>query len=96
MLRILPLVRSYETIDAIGDDFFKHQCYFVTHLIYIFSNYGEHVLNRELFGEEFVFMVSQMFIVCDTLKVCEYFVVKIMYLMWSYLSITLLLISMSV
>jgi len=50
----LPAVRKYQRIDELGHDFFRLQCYFVTHFIYVLSDWGRHVLERALFEEEFV------------------------------------------
>lgn len=60
VLRLLPLARSYQRIDELGDHTFVWQCYFVTHLIYVFSDWGQHKLSRQLFSEEFEFMISNM------------------------------------
>ena len=30
-----------QTIDELGDDTFNWQCYFVTHLVYVFSDWGQ-------------------------------------------------------
>jgi hypothetical protein len=60
LLRLLPLLRSYQSLDILGMNTFTHQCYFVTHLIYLFSDYGQHTLNRHLFAEEFFFIIESM------------------------------------
>ena len=60
LLRILPLMRSYQSLDTVGQNTFIHQCYFVTHLIYFFSDYGSHPLTRELFAEEFIFILESI------------------------------------
>ena len=60
MLRILPLMRSYQSLDSVGENTFIHQCYFATHLIYFFSDYGSHPLTRELFAEEFLFILDSI------------------------------------
>jgi hypothetical protein len=60
MLRILPLMRSYQSLDSVGENTFIHQCYFATHLIYFFSDYGSHPLTRELFAEEFLFILDSV------------------------------------
>mmetsp|Transcript_3775 Transcript_3775/g.11170 ORF Transcript_3775/g.11170 Transcript_3775/m.11170 type:complete len:661 (-) Transcript_3775:184-2166(-) len=57
---VLPLVRVYQRIDELGHDFFRLQCYFVTHFIYVMSDWGRHMLQRSLFEEELVFMVSNL------------------------------------
>ena len=60
LFRIMPIIRSYKTLEAMGENMFKHQCYFITHLIYVFSDYGVHSLKRLLFVEEFIFIVENM------------------------------------
>lgn len=57
---IFPLVRTYQRIDELGHDFFRLQCYFVTHFIYVMSDWGRHMLQRSLFEEELVFIVSNL------------------------------------
>ncbi len=69
VVRLLPLVRSYSSLDEMGDNFYKHQCYFVTHLVYVFSDWGQHTLRRQLFAEEFEFIVRHMRIAVESLKV---------------------------
>lgn len=71
VVRLLPLARSYLRIDELGLDFFKLQCYFLTHLIYVFSDWGQHTLRRELFSEEFSFIVSNMRLVTEELRDTE-------------------------
>jgi hypothetical protein len=60
VVKLLPLARSYQRIDELGNDTFLWQCYFITHLIYVFSDWGQHLLPRQLFSEEFEFMISNM------------------------------------
>jgi len=57
---VFPLVRAYQRIDELGHDFFRLQCYFVTHFIYVMSDWGRHVLQRSLFEEELVFIVTNL------------------------------------
>ena len=71
VVKLLPLARSYLRIDELGLDFFKLQCYFLTHLIYVFSDWGQHALRRELFSEEFSFIVSNMRLVTSELRDTE-------------------------
>ena len=68
IIEILPIVRSYYGIDELGHDFFKLQCYFITHLLYVFSDWGQHPLCRELFAEEFEFIANNMNKVIVSLK----------------------------
>lgn len=60
VVTILPAVRAYQRIDELGHDFFRLQCYFVTHFIYVMSDWGRHTLRRELFEEELVFIASNL------------------------------------
>ena len=71
LLRILPLMRSYQSLDTVGQNTFIHQCYFVTHLIYFFSDYGYHPLTRELFAEEFLFLLESLPIAMQQLDDAE-------------------------
>ena len=56
----LPLARCYQRIDELGHNFYKLQCYYLTHLIYVFSDWGQHCLCRQLYAEEFEFIVRNM------------------------------------
>ena len=58
------LCRRYQRVDELGHDFFRLQCYFVTHFIYVMSDWGRHMLQRELFKEELVFISSNLAQVC--------------------------------
>jgi len=60
VVKILPLARSYQRIDELGHNFYRLQCYFLTHLIYVFSDWGQHALRRQLFADEFEFIVRNM------------------------------------
>jgi len=46
VVSIMPLARCYQRIDELGHNFWKLQCYFLTHLIYVFSDWGQHALSR--------------------------------------------------
>mmetsp|Transcript_28462 Transcript_28462/g.88079 ORF Transcript_28462/g.88079 Transcript_28462/m.88079 type:complete len:132 (+) Transcript_28462:266-661(+) len=50
----------YQRIDELGHDFFRLQCYFVTHYIYVLSDWGRHMVHRELFEEEFLFLLLNL------------------------------------
>jgi hypothetical protein len=50
---------------------YKKQCYFATHVIYAFSDWGQHALRRQLFAEEFEFLVTNFGTVLDVLKDAE-------------------------
>lgn len=61
LVKLFPIVRSYVNgSDTMGLQMFKFQCYFATHVIYAFSDYGQYALNRQLFSEEFEFFVRNM------------------------------------
>lgn len=60
VMQYLPIVRAYQSVDVLGHNFYKLQCYFVTHFIYVFSDWGYHRLRRELFSEEFNFIVANL------------------------------------
>jgi len=59
-MRFLPEARKYKDLDELGEDFWKLQCYFVTHFIYVMSDWGERRLRRELYLEEFRFLTSSL------------------------------------
>lgn len=50
---------------------YKQQCYFVTHVIYAFSDWGQHPLRRQLFAEEFEFLVTNAASILEVLKDAE-------------------------
>ena len=56
--KFLPAVRCYRTIDELGHNMYKLQCYFITHFLYVMSDWGQHSLRRELFAEEFHFIIA--------------------------------------
>lgn len=47
-------------IDELGHNFFKLEAYFVTHFLYVVSEWGKHTLQTELFWEEINFIVKNM------------------------------------
>ena len=51
---------SYKRVDELGHDFFRLQCYFVTHFIYVMSDWGRHQIQRALFEEELKFIVTNL------------------------------------
>jgi hypothetical protein len=69
IVRLLPTVRAYHVLGELGEDFYKWQCYFITHLVYAFSDYGQHALRRQLFAEEFEFMATQLVVLVVELQV---------------------------
>ena len=67
VLRHLPAIRSYlpysdcGSINTLPRYPYEKQCYFITHIIYIFSDYGQHTLNRQVFEAEFKFIMSNLY-----------------------------------
>mmetsp|Transcript_8768 Transcript_8768/g.12188 ORF Transcript_8768/g.12188 Transcript_8768/m.12188 type:complete len:620 (+) Transcript_8768:3-1862(+) len=59
VLEVLPSVRAYVS-DQIQSNFYKLQCYFLTHLLYVLSDWGKHSLRKDLFQEEYVFLVKNL------------------------------------
>jgi len=60
-LALLPAIRAcYAPPDELGHDFFKLQCYFVTHALYVCSDWGAQALSRHLFAEELAFLLRFM------------------------------------
>ena len=71
VMQLLPLIRSYQERVELGSEFFKWQCYFATHVVYFFSDYGQQALNRQLFSEEFRFIAMNLDYICTDLKVID-------------------------
>lgn len=65
----LHTIRVYVSYTAKRERAHKEQCYFVTHLVYVFSHYGRVKLNPALFKEEISFIIDNMSIVCSVFKV---------------------------
>lgn len=69
--------RSYHSMEhfllphttTVDREKYKQQCYFVTHVIYAFSDWGQHPLKRQLFAEEFEFIVTNTAVAIEVLKV---------------------------
>ena len=57
---LLPCARVYKSVDELGQNFFKLQSYFVTHFLYVVSEWGKHELPAELFWEEINFIGSNI------------------------------------
>lgn len=57
------LLRPYKSLDEIGVMAFKHQCYLITHLIFVMSNWGAYSLPRDHFLPEFLFLLYSLKIV---------------------------------
>jgi hypothetical protein len=69
LIRLLPIARCYQSPDALGHDFFRHQCYFATHVVLLFSDYGQHAVVRCLCTTEWDFIVKYMDFAVDHLEV---------------------------
>ncbi len=65
ILRILPEAREYLSFEELGPNYWTHQGYFLTHLVYVFSDYGEHRLKRALYVEEFTYLAANLRRVID-------------------------------
>jgi hypothetical protein len=52
--------RCSQGVDELGHNFFKLQAYFMTHFIYVVSEWGKHQLPQELFWEEVCFIMNSM------------------------------------
>ena len=74
MLQLLPILRCYSSKLDLDHRSFIWQCYFVTHVVYIFSDYGQHTLNRQIFAEEFRFIVLNLDYVGTELKVVKFLI----------------------
>lgn len=71
----LSFARDYKPFDRFSssrssNDAFVTQCYLVTHVVYAFSDWGAHLLRRQLFAEEFIFIVRHMAVAVEKLEVC--------------------------
>ena len=67
-VRKLPTIRSYGTFEELGHRMYLHQCYFITHFIYVMSDWGRHRLCLNKFWEEFAFIVDNIKIVANHIK----------------------------
>lgn len=68
----LSFARDYKPFDRFYSrsyDAFVSQCYLVTHVVYAFSDWGAHLLRRQLFAEEFIFIVRHMAVAVEKLEV---------------------------
>lgn len=57
---LLPETRQYKEWEEMGLDFFKLQCYFITHFIYVMADWGERKLKREFYQEEYFFICRNL------------------------------------
>ena len=60
---LLPGARRYRPLAELGDDFFRLQCYFLTHFLYVASDWGAHALRAELYAEELAFLLENLSVV---------------------------------
>lgn len=60
ILHHMGSLRPYRSVDDIGHSSFMGQAYFVTHLIFVMSDWGAHRLDPSLFAEEVVFIISNI------------------------------------
>ena len=56
----LTLCLLWQGIDELGHNFYKLQAYFLTHFLYVVSEWGKHELPPELFWEELQFIVTNV------------------------------------
>jgi len=61
--------KPFDSFDSSCHDAFESQCYLVTHVVYAFSDWGAHLLRRQLFAEEFIFIVRHMTVAVEKLEV---------------------------
>ena len=71
-VRKLPTIRSYGTFEELGHRMYLHQCYFITHFIYVMSDCSRHRLCLNKFWEEFAFIVDNIKIVVIISKTLKY------------------------
>jgi hypothetical protein len=60
VLLLLPEARRYRDFDELGSDGWKLQSYFVSHFVYIMSDWGSVSLRRELYAEEFRYFAENL------------------------------------
>eukprot|EP00474_Spongospora_subterranea_P008283 CRZ08741.1 hypothetical protein [Spongospora subterranea] len=53
-------IRPYKSLEQIGLASFKAQSYFITHLLFVMSNWGEYRLDSILFAPEITFIISNI------------------------------------
>ncbi len=77
-------IRPYQSLQVLGHDAYLLQGYFITHLLFILSNWGDiKLVDRSLFVEEYSFLTSNMQVVIDMNDpelVGEYLHVKYIYI----------------
>eukprot|EP00941_MAST-03F_sp_MAST-3F-sp1_P006109 g6109.t1 len=70
-LVLLPEARHYRWLDELGTNNFKLQSYFITHFIYVMSDWGAHQLPRNQYKPEFDIMVSTLSLCITALEDAE-------------------------
>lgn len=66
IVRYMPYLRPYRSMEYFGLAMFKFQCYFLTHLIFMAANgidvdcWSDVRLDPSLFAEEFIFLVTNL------------------------------------
>jgi hypothetical protein len=60
LVALLPEIRKYKELDEMGLNAWTHQCYFVTHFLYVMSNWGTVLLRAEMYIEEFTYIARNM------------------------------------
>jgi hypothetical protein len=64
VLTRMPTIRPYRSLSYRGKDSYVHQCYFITHLIFVMSRWGAVRLSPSpLFVEEYLFLLFNMEVV---------------------------------
>ena len=64
LMELMPLIRPYRSLVALGLGAFTLQCYFVTHLVFVQSRWGRVRLTpRSLYCEELIFLSANMRVV---------------------------------
>lgn len=70
-IRVYDSMAHFTRSGAFDREGYKQQCYFVTHVVYAFSDWGQHPLRRQLFAEEFQFLVTNAAAIIEVLKDAE-------------------------
>lgn len=67
VLKFMPAIRPYRSLESLGLANYKCQCYFLTHLVFILSGWGAVTLPdvARLFVEEYIFLITNLPVVMD-------------------------------
>lgn len=68
IFQYFPYARNYLSFDILGNEMFLLQCYFITHFIFVLSDWGEIKLSSKLCQEEVDFIVENMQLVISNVK----------------------------